>query len=124
MPAGYALKTMLLTRRGTMKQLPAIGKSQPNPAIPFYGSRRMTVWLNGQEHQVSRKRIQRLMLTIRSIEPTRRYRIRPMDPLFALTEDDYRGTHSPDSTRNHSLSDVSCRTILWLRPTAANFSEA
>lgn len=31
---------------------------------PFYGSRRMTVWLNRQGHQVSRKRVQRLMRTM------------------------------------------------------------
>ena len=31
---------------------------------PFYGSRRMTVWLNMQGHQVSRKRGQRLMSTM------------------------------------------------------------
>jgi putative transposase len=28
---------------------------------PFYGSRRMKVWLRGQEHRVSRKRVRRLM---------------------------------------------------------------
>jgi len=28
---------------------------------PFYGSRRMTAWLNRQGHQVNRKRVQRLM---------------------------------------------------------------
>ena len=30
-------------------------------ATPFYGSRRMTVWLNAQGHRVNRKRVQRLM---------------------------------------------------------------
>ena len=30
-------------------------------ATPFYGSRRMTVWLRGQDHRVNRKRVQRLM---------------------------------------------------------------
>jgi len=30
-------------------------------AHPFYGSRRMTAWLNSQGHRVNRKRIQRLM---------------------------------------------------------------
>ena len=30
-------------------------------STPFYGSRRMTVWLRGQDHQVNRKRVQRLM---------------------------------------------------------------
>ncbi len=33
-------------------------------ATPFYGSRRMTVWLNRQGYQVSRKRVQRLMRTM------------------------------------------------------------
>jgi len=30
-------------------------------AHPFYGSRRMTAWLNSQGHRINRKRIQRLM---------------------------------------------------------------
>ena len=30
-------------------------------ASPFYGSRRMTVWLKGQDHRVIGKRVQRLM---------------------------------------------------------------
>lgn len=30
-------------------------------ARPFYGSRRMTAWLNSQGHRVNRKRVQRLM---------------------------------------------------------------
>ena len=30
-------------------------------ARPFYGSRQMTVWLNGQGEEVNRKRVQRLM---------------------------------------------------------------
>jgi putative transposase len=30
-------------------------------ARPFYGSRRMTVWLQGEGHEVNRKRVQRLM---------------------------------------------------------------
>ena len=33
-------------------------------ATPFYGSRRMMVWLSRQGHQVSRKRVQRLMRTM------------------------------------------------------------
>ena len=33
-------------------------------ATPFYGSRRMAVWFNRQGHQVSRKRVQRLMRTM------------------------------------------------------------
>ena len=30
-------------------------------ATPFYGARKMAVWLKGQHHEVNRKRIQRLM---------------------------------------------------------------
>ena len=30
-------------------------------ARPFYGSRRITAWLNSQGHTVNRKRVQRLM---------------------------------------------------------------
>ncbi len=33
-------------------------------ATPFYGSRRMAVWLNRQGYQVNRKRVQRLMRTM------------------------------------------------------------
>jgi putative transposase len=33
-------------------------------AAPFYGSRRMVIWLRWQGHRVSRKRIQRLMRTM------------------------------------------------------------
>jgi len=33
-------------------------------ATPFYGSRRMRVWLNRRGHQVNRKRVQRLMRTM------------------------------------------------------------
>src|SRR3954468_12903580 len=34
---------------------------QQYTARPFYGSRRMTIWLNGQGEEVNRKRVQRLM---------------------------------------------------------------
>jgi putative transposase len=34
---------------------------QEYTAHPFYGSRRLTVWLNGQGEEVNRKRVQRLM---------------------------------------------------------------
>ena len=34
-----------------------------------------------------------------------------------------RGYHASDSTRSQSLLLPSCKTVLWLRPTAANFSE-
>jgi len=33
-------------------------------ATPFYGSRRMKVWLDRQDHRVNRKRVQRLMRTM------------------------------------------------------------
>ena len=33
-------------------------------ATPFYGSRRMKVWLGRQGHRVNRKRVQRLMRTL------------------------------------------------------------
>lgn len=32
---------------------------------PFYGSRRLTAWLNQQSHQINRKRVQRLMRLMR-----------------------------------------------------------
>lgn len=40
---------------------------------PFYGSRRMTVWLNGQGYSVNRKRVQRLMqkMGLEAIYPKR-----------------------------------------------------
>jgi len=41
---------------------------------PFYGSRRMTAWLNRQDYEVNRKRVQRLMriMGIEAIYPKRR----------------------------------------------------
>ena len=41
---------------------------------PFYGSRRMTIWLNTQGHDVNRKRVQRLMrlMGIEAIYPRRK----------------------------------------------------
>ena len=53
---------------------------------PFYGSRRMMVWLKRQRHQVSRKRIQRLMRTMglqaiyrrpRTSQPTLGHKVYP-----------------------------------------------
>ena len=43
-------------------------------ATPFYGSRRMTVWLQSQGHALNRKRVQRLMrlMGIEAIYPKRR----------------------------------------------------
>jgi putative transposase len=34
---------------------------QQYTACPFFGSRKMTIWLQGLGHQVNRKRVQRLM---------------------------------------------------------------
>jgi putative transposase len=41
---------------------------------PFYGSRRMTVWLRGEGQEVNRKRVQRLMrlMSLEAIYPKRR----------------------------------------------------
>ena len=33
---------------------------------PFYGSRRMVIWLRGQGYAVDRKRVMRLMMRLRS----------------------------------------------------------
>lgn len=43
-------------------------------ATPFYGSRRMTAWLNGQGHVVSRKKVRRLMnrMGIEAVYPRKR----------------------------------------------------
>jgi len=55
-------------------------------ATPFYGSRRMTIWLNRQGQQVSRKRVQRLMRTMgleaiyrrpRTSQPAPGYKVYP-----------------------------------------------
>jgi putative transposase len=46
--APYALELMALIDRQYLR-------------TPFYGSRRMTVWLQAQSHMVNRKRVQRLM---------------------------------------------------------------
>ena len=53
---------------------------------PYYGSRRMTVWLNRQGHQVSRKRVQCMMRTMglqaiyrrpRTSQPTPGHKVYP-----------------------------------------------
>ena len=53
---------------------------------PFYGSRRIRVWLSRQGHQVSRKRVQRLMRTMgvtaiyrrpRTSQPAPRHKVYP-----------------------------------------------
>ena len=67
---------------------------------PFYGSRRMTAWLNRQGQQVSRKRVQRLMRTMgleaiyrrpRTSQPAPEHKVYPYSRL--------RG--NDDSTRQH-----------------------
>jgi putative transposase len=42
--------------------------------VPFYGSRRVTAWLNSQGHEVNRKRVQRLMrlMGLEALYPKRR----------------------------------------------------
>ena len=39
----------------------SFGRLRRGSETPFYGSRKMRVWLRGQGHQVNRKRIRRLM---------------------------------------------------------------
>ena len=53
-------------RKGTSSEDLAVMKAidQQYLATPFYGSRRMKVWLDRQGHLVSRKRVQRLMRTM------------------------------------------------------------
>ena len=53
------LKTGVLKADILMKQI-----DQQYLATPFYGSRRMKVWLGRQGHWVNRKRVQRLMRTL------------------------------------------------------------
>src|SRR5437763_565068 len=50
-PGGEAAEDLRLMRR----------IDEPYTARPFYGSRRMTVWLNEQGEEVNRRRVQRLM---------------------------------------------------------------
>ena len=50
-PAGESAETLEL-----MRQI-----DRQYTRTPFYGSRRLTVWLNGAGYQVNRKRVQRLM---------------------------------------------------------------
>jgi putative transposase len=51
------------------------------PRHPFYGSRRMTAWLQRQGYAVNRKRIQRLMrlMGIAAISPKPRLRLAAKD---------------------------------------------
>ena len=53
-------------RKGTSPEDLTVMKAmdQQYLATPFYGSRRMRVWLNRQVSPVSRKRVQRLMRTM------------------------------------------------------------
>jgi putative transposase len=59
-----------LNRAGLYYQLVAVGAyelklmaliDRQYLRTPFYGSRRMTAWLQSQRHSVNRKRVQRLM---------------------------------------------------------------
>ena len=53
-------------RKGTCPEDLAVMKAmdQQYLSTPFYGSRRMKVWLGRQGHTVNRKRVQRLMRTM------------------------------------------------------------
>ena len=63
---GISRSTLYYRRRGTSPEDLAMMKliDQEYLATPYYGSRRMTVWLGRQGHQVSRKRVRRLMRTM------------------------------------------------------------
>ena len=60
---GISRSSLYYRRKGTSPEDLAVMKliDQQYLATPFYGSRRMTVWLNRQGNQASRKRVQRLM---------------------------------------------------------------
>jgi len=53
-------------RKGTCPKDLAVMKVMDHQYLstPFYGSRRMKVWLGSQGHTVNRKRVQRLMRTM------------------------------------------------------------
>jgi putative transposase len=63
---GISRSSVYYRPRGTSPKDLAVMKlmDQQYLATPFYGSRRMTVWLQRQGHQMSRKRVQRLMRTV------------------------------------------------------------
>ena len=63
---GIGRSSLYYRPRGTPAEDLAVMKrmDQQYLATPFYGSRRMKVWLGRQGHQMSRKRVQRLMRTM------------------------------------------------------------
>ncbi len=85
---GISRSSVYYRPRGTSLEDLAIMKliDQQYLATPFYGSRRMTAWLKRQGHQVSRKRVQRLMRTMglraiyrrpRTSQPTPGHKVYP-----------------------------------------------
>ena len=74
--------------RGTSQEELAVMKAIDHQYLvtPFYGSRRMTVWLNRQGYSLIRKRVQRLMQTMglaaiyrrpRTSKPAPRHKVYP-----------------------------------------------
>ena len=63
---GISRSSLNYRRKGTCPEDLAVMKAmdQQYLSTPFYGSRRMKVWLGRQGHRVNRKRVQRLMQTI------------------------------------------------------------
>ena len=63
---GISRSSMYYRSRGTSPEDLAVMKAIDHQYLvtPFYGSRRMTVWLNRQGYSLSRKRVQRLMRTM------------------------------------------------------------
>ena len=63
---GISRSSMYYRPRGTSTENLALMKAidQQYLVTPFYGSRRMTVWLGRQGYSLSRKRVQRLMRTM------------------------------------------------------------
>lgn len=63
---GISRSSLYYRRKGASPKEVAMMKTidQQYMVTPFYGSRRMMVWLSRQGHQVSRKRVQRLMRTM------------------------------------------------------------
>ena len=76
-------------------------------ATPFYGSRRIRVWLSRQGHQMSRKRVQRLMRTMGLTAIYRRPRT--SQPTLAVRQGPQRGRagglgRSPGTPQRHRRS--------------------
>ena len=63
---GISRSSLNYRRKGTCPEDLAVMKAmdQQYLSTPFYGSRRMKVWLGRQGHRVNRKRVQRLMQTM------------------------------------------------------------